>query len=316
MSILSIPNVLNHNYIGDFLRKFGNIFKKVDSMEGGFQLDCSRNREVTLVGILLIYKLMDFAHANRCFSSPTIVHKDDFYETLEKYSFLGLMRSIMNNDTGFFKRDPDYGQLRINLQLEQFIIAPQPMLRTDHRTQDALRTYYSRAISSFYEDMKAQMVLQCVNEVALNFWKHALADPNSILVAEGNRFKVEIACADTGDGIISTLKQGIPHFRDLSHVEILKRSVLAGVTSKPRSNHMGMGLRLLDRFATLTNGIFHIYSEGAFYKNVGGRVSAGLTGYWKGTVIYLNLPLAKIVTIQELIADDYLPLDDISINLG
>jgi hypothetical protein len=159
------------------------------------------------------------------------------------------------------------------------------------------------------------MILTCVSEILLNFWKHALEDPQSILVAEGTKSKIEIGCADTGNGIISTLKEGKQEFRKLSSRQILQKAIQKNVTSKPNTFHMGRGLWILDEIATITGGIFHLYSEGVSYKNQNGKKIFSNCGYWKGTIVYLNLPLNKPVAMGDILKEEKNDLNNIKLNI-
>jgi len=82
---------------------------------------------------------------------------------------------------------------------------------------------------------------------------------------------------------------------------ILKKSVEKGNTSKDRTNHMGYGLWVLDEITSRTNGRMHIYSQGAFYFNEGGKKKAGKCGYWQGTIIYLALSLHHPKTWEDIV---------------
>lgn len=77
---------------------------------------------------------------------------------------------------------------------------------------------------------------------------------------------------------------------------------------------MGYGLWILNQIATKTKGRLHIYSEGAFYKNDFGKEIAQKCGYWKGTIIYLSLPLKKPITLTDIENHDNKKFNDIKIN--
>lgn len=309
MSRVTVPKNFNHNAIPEFLNKCHLVFSKVGLAEKDFILDCSNIRKISVVGVLLIYKLTEFSVRNLCFEKPKIIRLsegDIFDQSLQKYGFWSLMVKIINEIDGkSFKGNVDaYLQLKFNVDPDKFIIAPQPMLRDQFSTYGTLRTHFSEAISKFYVHYKAEMVLNCVSEVALNFWKHALLDRNSILVAEGNQSKIEIACADTGNGILSTLRDGNQNFLKLDNLTLIAKAMEKRVTSKPGTDHMGRGLWILDRYATLAGGILHVYSEGAHYCNNGGRTYVEKTGYWRGTIFYLNLPLTKYVSMMDILAEE------------
>ena len=47
-------------------------------------------------------------------------------------------------------------------------------------------------------------------------------------------------------------------------------------------------------------GELHIYSEGAYYINRQGKVKRGECPYWKGTIIYVNLPFNNKKALTEM----------------
>ena len=156
---------------------------------------------------------------------------------------------------------------------------------------------------------KIKMIFQAFSEITLNFWEHALEDSNSIIVAKGDQHNIEITCADTGNGIISTL-QSVPKFKKVRSPELLKLSTEKKVTSKSATFHMGYGLWILNEIATRTKGTLRIFSESAYYNNNKGKIRYGECGYWKGTIISITFPLSKIVYLTDLIK----PNNNIKIN--
>jgi hypothetical protein len=315
MNYLTLPNHFNHNHIEDFLKKFETVFHRKNKAEGAFNLGCMNVSKFSIVGLLLIYKLMEFIIANKCYSDPNVItdENDEFQKAIAKYRFKDLFEPIIKNQ----------GPYKIQEYLDPFlvgtnlIIAPQPLLRNNKKSTEALRHRYSGDIENFYRANKiesTELILLCTSEIALNFLKHAVEDTYSVLVAEGNLSKIEISCADTGNGIISTLRQSSELFNSYSDEEVLAASVKKNVTSKPGTNHMGRGLYLIDRIATLTHGFFYIFSEGAFYKNKNGKIAIGKCGYWKGTFIYINMPLQHSLSIDDVLADELSELNKIKLN--
>ena len=302
--IYTLPKNFNHNSIDDFLLRFGTIFSKIDKLEPDVVVECGSIRKISVIGVMLLYKWMDFTLKKQCFLNPEIFveEKDELMESLGKYNFLELMRGIIDKVPAK-KEQKIYESLKVR-QENNLIIAPQPMIRGNSLTRDNLHRIYAPQIIDFYGNEKVtEMVLTCISEILLNFWKHALDDPQSILVAEGNKSKIEIGCADTGNGIISTLREGKPDFRKLTSKQILQKSIQKNVTSKPNTPHMGRGLWILDEIATITGGIFHLYSEGVSYKNQNGKKIIDNCGYWKGTIVYLNLPLQKPIAIDGILKE-------------
>jgi hypothetical protein len=67
-----------------------------------------------------------------------------------------------------------------------------------------------------------------------------------------------------------------------------------GVTSKKNSGHMGYGLWLIDEFAEASNGDFAVCSEGGYFYRRGKRIKKGECGNWKGTIVYVRIPLNNL----------------------
>jgi hypothetical protein len=314
--IYTIPKHFNHNYISEFLAKFGDIFSKVNKAEKNTSVDCDNNHKTSVIGVMLLYKWMDFAYKKKCFESPKLFFSEEnnILLALKKYGFEELMDGTVDK-ISTQKEQRLYESLRIR-QEDNLIIAPQPMIRGNSVTKNNLHRIYAPQIINFYgNDEISEMILTCISEILLNFWKHALEDPQSILVAEGNKSKIEIGCADTGNGIISTLKEGKAEFRNLSSKQILQKAVQKNITSKPKTFHMGRGLWILDEIATITGGIFHLYSEGVSYKNQNGKKIFDNCGYWKGTIVYLNLPLQKPVAMDDILKEEKNDLRNIKLNI-
>ena len=80
---------------------------------------------------------------------------------------------------------------------------------------------------------------------------------------------------------------------------------------------MGYGLWILNELVSLVRGRLHIYSEGAYVFNNYGKIKKGTCAFWKGTVIYVSLPLSSpktLADIQELVLDKQ--LNDIKIDFS
>ena len=201
---------------------------------------------------------------------------------------------------------------------DKFIIAPQPLLRNDPEYfRKNLNTEFQSKVNEYYKSnpQGAAMIFACLTEVLANFWLHATEDDTSILVADGNQAKIEIACADNGEGIISTLKSNSEYDFLKKPEDFLKRCVEKGVTSKPNTNHMGYGLWMLDQITRQAKGKFHLYSQGGYYCNDYGKITVGRCGYWQGTILYMNLPLSNPVNIAEILNESS-SKKDIQINFS
>lgn len=134
-------------------------------------------------------------------------------------------------------------------------------------------------------------------------------------MAKGNKQHFEIACADNGDGIITTL---LPQYRKYSKsgYNILRFSVEKNVSSKMSEGHMGCGLWLVNEFVSRSKGILSIFSGHGYYQNKKGKIKCGESPFWQGTIIHLDIPLnnPSIFTdiVKEAASND---INDIKLNI-
>lgn len=317
------PRLFTVNYIKPFLKEIEPLFSMPNRMETDVEFDLTEVEDVDILGLLLTYKFVEYSAVNNCFYSPTInINRSScIYRDLVEYGFWDLLQDYIND------KSADYGKLDFQLKgkKEKFFIAPLPLLRTQCYSQTFIRENFLPKIEEYYrkasQEIKGRtlnlpkitsMILQCLSEILLNFWEHAVEDTKSIITAIGTVNHVEIVCADTGKGIISNLSPvlGIP----MSKYDILAKSLEQGVTSKKETNHMGCGLWILERITMMTKGRLFLFSEGAYIMNDFGKFSKGDCAYWKGTIIYVFLPLSSPKTlcdIEDLATEDF---NDIKIN--
>lgn len=249
-----------------------------------------------MIGVLLTYKIIEFSIKHNCFYAPAYLMGKPFREAMKKYGFTNLILTYLA-DKG--KAEKELSKLKISVQ-DEFIIAPQALLRNDKYSSEKLNEKYLPEIDRYYSKNKkvVSMIFTCFSEIFLNFWQHAIDDTQSIIVASGNKNQIEIGCADNGKGIITTLSQAGKEKEN--RVKTLISAMEKGVTSKDMSNHMGYGLWIIDEIAKRTKGRFHIYSEGHYYQNEFGKVKYGTCGYWQGTVVYLSLPVSNPITLSDI----------------
>jgi hypothetical protein len=260
-------------------------------------MDVSNVKEVSIVGLLLLYKFLDFTFQNHCFKKPDLITSELMEDAWEKYQFTQLIKRYMSNKD---ITEPAYRDFKVTSN-ESFIIAPQPLLRSDVYSKDTLRNDFLPQLNGYYgnNEKVVLMIFTCLSEILLNFWEHAVYDNRSIILADGNSRNIEIACADTGDGLITTLKRN-ERYKQLRDDLILRKIIAKGVTSKEKTNHMGYGLWIINEIATLVKGKFYLFSQGYYLKNDFGKISEGKCSYWQGTIVYLNLPLLKPFTFCDL----------------
>lgn len=73
--------------------------------------------------------------------------------------------------------------------------------------------------------------------------------------------------------------------------ELLRLSLNKGITSKPGTNHLGAGLWLISHYVTFAGGELMLFSEGASCHQKKNNFKMGQCGFWKGTIVYLKMPL-------------------------
>lgn len=195
------PEKFTHQYLTDFMRETDRLFQMKGKEVKGVLFDTKATKEVNILGVLLIYKFFEYSILEKCFSSPkcTLNECKFLQKTLSRYGFKELVDQFIND-----KIPEDYS-MEFNQEKDGVFIAPMTLNRgqsketTESRYSSKIRDYYR------YDSTIVFIILQCLGEIASNFVEHAVTDTKSILVAMGNKDYFEIACADTGDGIVSTL---------------------------------------------------------------------------------------------------------------
>lgn len=291
------PKYLTASHLPLFIDACESVFKLANQYEEGFVLNLRKVEKASVIGVLVIYKLIDFFMTHGCFRAPVLLAEVGVLQAFKKYGFEELIVTYIKDRS---KVEKKFKELKVSVG-ENFIIAPQALLRGDTINTNSINKKYLPQIEEYYSftPKGISMIMLCLSEVVLNFWEHAIDDTKSIIVASGNKENIEIACADTGDGIISTLGKEFSN-KSLSHEAILRKSLEKGVTSKEFTNHMGYGLWILHQIVKLTNGRMHLYSQGALYRLDNGREELRTSGYWQGTIIYISLPLKSPKTLIDI----------------
>jgi len=315
MNIKLPRNFVNYNCIPEFLSEMEIMFKLKGKLKPDVVFDCTKIRKLSSLGALLLYKSMDYSIHNNCFTNPEINGNELFLESAwNHYGFSKYLKGYVKptNSSDF------NGYLKFELT-DKFVIAPQPLSRKEHnQVNKILQTKFTPILNEFYsnEEEAVRMIFGCVSEIIGNFWEHANDDTRSLLVAEGNRKYIEITCADNGKGIISTMRNSGKYKSSSSSEYLLRKALTKGVTSKPFSSHMGYGLWIIDQIVSLTKGKFFVYSEGVYYGNNAGKELMKKCGFWKGTIIYLFLPIDNPVLVSQVVEKELLRKNDILLNFG
>ncbi|MDO7853589.1 ATP-binding protein [Hymenobacter convexus] len=279
-----------------FLKDCEFMFTIVGKYIPGGVIQLGYIENINLVNVLILYKLMSFCGENRCILNTEIIADDPIIIQFRKYGLYPLLLSYVGNVS---QVEREYKHLGV-ISDENFLIAPQALLRKDMYSHETIRTKYLPAIEDYYQHNKkgGLMILTCLSEILLNFWEHAVEDDRTVIVAYGTKDRIEIACADNGDGILTTLSRTYPNVK--SKKDLIMSSIKKGVTSKKLTNHMGYGLWLINEITTRVGGRLHIFSEGGHIQNEYGKIKYFDSGNWSGTIIYLDLPLKSPVTISDI----------------
>ena len=299
------PKNFTKNFVMEFLRKVEKTFKWKNKEMPGIGIDLSIIQKIDVLGLLIIYKYIDYTSTHKCFLKPTLWVGEYINSIWSQYEFDQLIQAYLTNN----ETDKPFKELKITFS-DRFILAPQALLRNSNYSNEYLKKEFIPKIESYYKDNPkiTDLIFSCFSEILLNFWEHAVDDTRSIIIADGNPDVIDIACADTGIGIISSLRS---IYKTTKDSEMLSKAVERGVTSKPNTNHMGFGLWLINELVKVNKGRLQIYSEGYFYYNNYGKIKTGKCPYWPGTIIYVNLNLKNPKTFVDL---NIAPIKKLKIN--
>lgn len=293
---ITAPKKFNATSIISFINDCKDVYRLTGKQESGFYLNLGNVQKCGMIGVLLVYKVIEFSIKNNCFVGPLYMMSPAFMEAMQKYGFTKLIIAYLADKN---TAEKEFSKLKVSVS-DEFIIAPHALLRNDKYSSEVLNSNYLPQIEKYYAFNKksVSMIFQCFSEVLLNFWEHAVDDSQSIIVANGNKTTIEIACADNGKGVLTTLTLANKQKKD--KIRTLISAVEKGVTSKDLSNHMGYGLWIIDEIVNRTNGRLHLYSEGFFYQREFKKVKYGACGHWQGTVIYISLPVQNPITLSDI----------------
>lgn len=128
--------------------------------------------------------------------------------------------------------------------------------------------------------------------------------------------KVEIAIADTGQGIHKSLKRQRP---DLTAKDSLTEAIKDGVSGHPNGSP-GFGLYCSTEFTKSNSGVFNIWSSGRHLKIQGPSVNVNKSFFSDGTIISFEISKNIDISFNEILnkknprlnssTDEYLDLID------
>lgn len=291
--IFKTPDVLTPPNVRYYLKEVSPLFGMEGKTVPNVVFDAEGLDNAGLLGQLLIYKFMEYSIKKRCFLKPSFSIKEETFSEFKKTGFQKLVLALAND------KKQEFDSLKYEEEDGIFIAPINLAIYEKSDCQDL----YAPQIRDYYNDEKVTFIVTlCMSEIAANYSAHAADDTNSILVARGNHDTFEIACADNGKGILTTLRPFLN--RKLSHCEVLEQAMKKGVTSKKGTDHMGYGLWLVNELVTRLKGELYLFSEKAYYVNRQGRNKKGECDYWRGTITYVRLQLNNKRAI-DAIYDDF-----------
>ena len=275
-----------------FLEEVEPIFSLANAKVKNVELDTSQTEKADIFGQLLLYKFIEYTIHKGCFSSPsTNLNNNSKLKTLlDRTGFLPFVNEFMNKKTSQLKNDIPSDYKLGWKESDNFYIAP-IVLSTKNNDYAEKEELIRQKIRHYYHEDQTIVgtIMSCISEVGSNFLEHAEESTNSVMVATGNNEYFELACADTGKGILTSLR---PVIKDrLQPHELLRLSLNKGVTSKPGTNHLGAGLWLISQYVSFSKGEICIFSEGASCHQKKDNFKLGQCGRWKGTIVYVRLSL-------------------------
>lgn len=297
-TIYKTPKNFTAPSIRSFISDIRGIFSLQEKQVSDVFFDVSETENINILGALLIYKFLDFTVHKKCFLRPTtnLNLKSSKYiaSELKKMGFRQLVEECFTEKT---LDDENFTYQENN----NCFISPTVLERNSgisgigKSNEKRINDYYA------YDITIASVVLSCLGEISSNFQEHAETDTRSVILATGDKQHFEVACADNGVGILSSLKGNFGlQFRKAPYL-ILKKSTERGISSKLSEGHMGCGLWLVNEYVTQAKGYMCIYSENGYYINKKGIIKCGESPYWKGTIVYVNIPIRDSNVLSEVI---------------
>ena len=134
--IIRMPKTLIVNSINQVLSEFKDVFDYENQRRTGYVLDLSKIKKINVLGMLVVYKIIEYSVEKKCFLNPEIHYEDLIEDKWAEFEFLPLINSYI--------REVDSSQKFKNLKIQltdKFILAPQPLLRETDFT-DKFHTLY------------------------------------------------------------------------------------------------------------------------------------------------------------------------------
>lgn len=296
------PTHMTISNVRDFLKEIETVFLYQKYGKKGVQnvyFQTKQTQKIDILGALLIYKFIEYTVKSGCFFDPQwdLLESRMVREGMNRYGF-GLSNSpYIRDSNGIEAFIPPFSKYDENTN---WFYAPVRLNKNDPNI--GVKVTNEKKINRFYYDepLIQHCIIQCISEISTNFQAHTEDDTESVIVAQGSRTYFEIACADNGIGILTSLRQN-QEYRKYENFELLEKSLNNGVSSKPNSMHMGRGLWYIYECVKRTCGQLIVFSQDQYFKYNNSRIKKGDSPYWKGTILYIKINLNKIQNIQDFL---------------
>lgn len=291
--LLYLPERIVINYITTFIRKMNFFYTYNGRKYPSFHLSAYNVKDIDILGVLLLYKFFEYSIKNECFDHPIVDYLEKIKTEIAEYGFGSLVSECFVDPK---RMENEYKNLKPYVNNQKFLVSPITLYQGNKNRSQIERNCFS-LISSYYDDEKqADMVFIVLSELIGNFYSHSDDTNKSILVAYGDNHYIEIACADSGVGIVSTLR---PFFPKKKETDILLQSIKKGISCKPKTDHMGNGLWMLDQIVRFNGGRLFLCSYNSIYERIGNKTSIIQGPTWRGSIIYVKLDVTKPVSMSS-----------------
>lgn len=284
--IVFFPKRLTRNYISELIEKTNFIYTLEGANRSGVRFIIKDKLEMDLLGVLVVYKILEYSYKQGCFKDPTLecISKSiqkEFENGIKRYGFGALISECFKDS------EEAYRNLKTET-IDGFLVAPMA-LSNNAQEAEKLVNATIKEIKKYFEKENKQdaldaciMISEVLSELFGNFYAHANDKTNSVIVVRGNKHNIQITCADSGLGITETLRD-VDTYKTKGEGYILEHALRKGVTSKPGTNHMGHGLWLINEIVNKNGGTLFIYTQSVSYSNK--HAKSINVPRWKGTII-------------------------------
>ncbi len=93
--IVHINRVLTVSNLSSFMQKINNIFTWKEQMLPNFHLDLQKTEDADLLGIVVLYKMLEYSVVHKCFIQPSIYLSNKLKTFIKKYGFSDLVTELI-----------------------------------------------------------------------------------------------------------------------------------------------------------------------------------------------------------------------------